>query len=75
MSEIGNLSKGWRPTFNNLRSLYQKYGNDWKRTPIPNAQEIQKNDAWSGMPKELLEYIRSLPEFDAKIFEEITGIK
>lgn len=31
--------------------------------------------SWEDMPKEMLEWIRSLKEFDAGIFEKITGIK
>ena len=29
--------------------------------------------AWKDMPKKLAEYINSLPEFDNKIFREVTG--
>ena len=65
---------GWKPTFNNLKSLYLKYGSDWKRTPIPRAEEISKEEAWKDMPKEAVEYVKSLPEYDADMFFEITGI-
>jgi len=30
--------------------------------------------AWSFMPKEMLEYLKSLPEFNQKIFDKITGV-
>ena len=66
---------GWVPTFNNLKSLYLKSGSDWKLTPIPNAKEISKKEAWGSMPKEAIEYIKSLEEFDKDMFEEITGIE
>ena len=66
---------GWTPTFNNLKSLYLKSGSDWKLTPIPNAKEISKKEAWGSMPKEAIEYIKSLEEFDKDMFEEITGIE
>jgi hypothetical protein len=75
MSEINRLNGGWKPTFNNLKSLYLKHGNSWRNTPIPNAAEIEKKEAWAGMPKKTIRYLKSLPEFNAKIFEEITGIK
>jgi len=58
-----------------LKSLYLKHGEQWELTPIPQAQEISKIEAWKDMPKEAIEYISSLEEFDAEIFEEITGIK
>ena len=66
---------GWTPTFNNLRGLYRKFGNDWKLVPIPEAAEISKEEAWKDMPKEAIEYVASLPEFDAAMFKEITGIE
>ena len=66
---------GWKPTFNNLHSLYIKYWSEWKLTPILKAEEISKEDAWASMPKDAVEYVKSLPEFNAKIFEKVTGIK
>ena len=73
-----NLEKllcGWTPTFNNLRSLYIKAGSEWMKTPIPKAEEIQKEEAWKDMPKPAIEYLKSIGEFDAKAFYTITGIK
>ena len=72
---LSEKADGWKPTFNNLKSLYLKSGREWKKTPIPNAEEISKEEAWKDMPKEMVEYIKSLPEFDAEMFFEITGIK
>ena len=66
---------GWRPTFNNIKALYLENGSDWELTPIQNAQALSKEEAWADMPKEAIAYVRSLPEFDAVMFEEITGIK
>ena len=73
--KLRGLLGDWYPEFNNLKQLYVKSGGEWEKTPIPFAKEIQKEDAWRGMPKKAIEYIRSLPEFNAKTFEEITGIK
>ena len=64
----------WRPTFNNIKALYLKNGSDWKLTPIKNAEEISKQEAWKDMPREAVEYIASLPEFDADMFFKITCI-
>ena len=66
---------GWRPTFNNIKSLYLKSGSDWVKTPIKDAEEISKKEVWADMPKEAIDYIKSLPEFDADMFAEITGIE
>ena len=75
MKELNSKLNGWTPTFNNLKSLWIKAGNDWKQTPIPNAAEIQKEVALKDMPKEAIDYLRGLKEFNSKIFFEITGIK
>ena len=64
----------WRPTFNNIKALYLKNSSNWKLTPIKNAEEISKQEAWKDMPREAVEYIASLPEFDADMFFEITCI-
>ena len=54
---------------------YKIPGKEWKKTPVTQAKEIQIKEAWEGMPKEAINYLKSLPEFDANIFEKITGIK
>ena len=64
----------WKPTFNNIKALYLKNGSDWKLTPIKNAEEISKQEAWKDMPRKAVEYVASLPEFDADMFFEITCI-
>lgn len=51
-------SFNWFLSFNNLKDL--KSDNKWKC-------------AWADMPQEMLDYIKSLPEFDAQIFKKITG--
>ncbi len=66
---------GWKPLYNNLKSLFIKNGNHWKSTPIPFARELQTEEAWSGMPKEAIEYLKSEKGFDEKIFKKITGIE
>ena len=63
---------GWSPSYNNLESLYIKAGSEWKKTPIPKAEELQKIEAWEGMPNKAIKYLKTLPEWDAKIFEEIS---
>lgn len=74
-NEFFKKLNGWTPTFNNLKSLYLKYGSEWKLTPIHRAQEISKEEAWRDMPIEAIEYLKSLDEFDPDMFFEITGIK
>ena len=72
--QLNALLNGWFPEFNNIHILYLKYGSEWEKTPINRAQDIQKEEAWKDMPKEAIEYLKSLPEFDAVIFKEVTGI-
>lgn len=74
-SQYRDLVGGWYPKFNNLHALYLKNGSEWKQTPIDKAEEIRKEEAWKDMPKEAVDYIKSLPEFNAEMFEKITGIK
>ena len=74
MNKLTENLNGWYPTFNNLKSLYLKSGNSWKNTPIPQAKEIQKKEAWADMPQKAIYYLKSLPEFDPVVFESVTGI-
>ena len=61
----------WYPKFNNA---YDLKGNlEWYETNIPAIVKVDNKTAWSFMPKEMLEYIKSLPEYDEKIFNKITG--
>lgn len=71
---IYGLLGNWHPVYNNIKALYLAHGSDWKLTPVHNAEELSIKGAWSGMPAEAIEYVRSLPEFDADIFGKVTGI-
>ena len=75
MAELKNKVGSWSPTFNNLRALYLANGGVWKKVPVQNAAEISRDEAWADMPKAAIEYLKSLPEFHAELFEEITGHK
>lgn len=78
-NKIYELWGDWFPEFNNAFKLYVKAGNDWslvKANEICNTcKDGDPKEAWASMPKEAIKYIKSLPEFDAKIFEAVTGIK
>ena len=64
---------GWHPKATNAFELYLKAGNDWKKI---DPRKIEKKDKldWSGMPQAAIDYINSIPEFNAEMFKEITGI-
>jgi hypothetical protein len=66
---------GWRPKYNDIHKLYLANGSDWKLTPISEAKELSKEEAWADMPKEAIDYLKSIPEFDAQVFFEVTGLK
>ena len=61
----------WYPKFNNAFDL--KGNLEWYETNIPAIVSVPNEVAWSFMPKEMLEYIKSLPEFNEKIFNKIIG--
>ena len=65
---------GWYPKFHNMFELYLKSGSEWKLTPVGDTVDNTKEKAWSDMPFEAIEYVKSLPEFDSDMFFEITGI-
>jgi len=73
-SEFRTIISEWYPQFNNLKALYLKSGSVWEKTPIPNSMSLSKKEAWHDMPIEAIDYLKKQKEFDAKIFEEITGI-
>ena len=74
MENIKRLCGSWHPRVNNAFKLYAQYGKEWSKVP---ADRITGNATldWSEMPKEAIEYIKSLPEFNAKEFKRITAIK
>ena len=73
-NEINNLNGGWYPKFDNVYELYFKVGGNWEKTPLYRVEENNNTTAWADMPKETIDYIKSLPEFDANMFKKITGI-
>ena len=61
---------GFYPKWTNI---YELKGNmDWWKVCFPELVEVDAKTAWSKMPLEMKEYIKSLPEYDEKIFKEIT---
>jgi hypothetical protein len=78
-STLHKKLNGWYPKFNNAFELYVKNGSDWAKVKASEITKTLANDdepyeAWKDMPVESIEYIKSLPEFDADIFKRVTGI-
>nr|DAE47509.1 MAG TPA: hypothetical protein [Caudoviricetes sp.] len=65
------IAFGWYPKFNNAETL--KGNLEWYETNIPAIVLVDNKTAWSFMPTEMKEYIQSLPEYNEKIFNKITG--
>lgn len=64
----------WYPSQTNAFELYTKAGSQWSKIDINKLTYKEWSESWEDMPKEMLGYITLLPEFDAVIFKEITGI-
>ena len=60
------------PDYTNIYEL--KKGLEWYQVNLPLVKENPIEQAWAKMPKEMLDYIISLKEFDKDVFYYITGI-
>ena len=73
-NEVNEKLGGWYPKFTNAEELKEKYSNgEWCATPAPAITGRTAKEAYAEMPTELVEYIKSLPEYDDEIFRKITG--
>lgn len=63
----------WYPKFNN--ALVLKGNLEWYETNIPEIAQVSNKVAYSDMPLEMIEYIKSLEEYDEKLFKEITELE
>ena len=61
----------WYPKFNNAEEL--KGNREWFETNIPDIVSVPNKVAWSFMPKDMKEYLQSLPEYSEKVFKKVTG--
>ena len=61
----------WCPKFNNAEEL--KGNREWYETNIPDIVSVPNEVAWSFMPKDMKEYLQSLPEYSEKVFKKVTG--
>ena len=77
IEEIQNRlrSFNWYPKQTNAFELYVQNGNQWSKIDTSKLGTKDWSDSWEDCPEEMVSYLRSLPEFDAKLFEAITGIK
>ena len=69
---IRKCADGWYPKFTNAFDYYKKE-KKWECVPAPRIEGVDDKTAYKDMPKKLIEYFKSLPEFNAEIFTAITG--
>ena len=64
----------WHPDATNGDKLKDQWGKGfWVTTPAHMIRGVSDAQMYADMPQPLLDYIKSLPEYDAEIFREITG--
>ena len=61
----------WDELFDKLGDWFPKFDNSLK---IHSVTQDDLYEAWKDMPQEAIDYLVGLEEFDAQIFEEVTGI-
>lgn len=76
--ELINKLHGWFPKFNTAYLWLKKEGS-WEKVYASKIESTLENwekpyEAWKDMPQEAVDYVSSLPEFDAKMLLRITGI-
>lgn len=69
-----DLCHDWQPRQTNGYQLYKDAGNDWTKVDISKFKTVDWYSSWKDMPQKAIDYLVSLPEFDAGIFKEITGL-
>ena len=74
-SKFRVITDYWYPKQTNAFELYLKNGSDWSKIPVQDLVRKSWADSWKDMPQAGIDYLASLPEFDEKIFKEVTGIE
>ena len=74
VNAINSCRDGWYPKLTNAFDYYEKE-KKWECVPAPRIEGVDDKTAYKDMPKKLIEYFKSLPEFNAEIFTAITGIE
>lgn len=60
----------WFPKFTNI--YYLKGDKKWEEIDFTKVRKFTIKEAYSTMPKEMIDYIKSLPEYDKEIYKIIT---
>ncbi len=62
---------GYFPKYDNFYDL--KGNKEWWAVCFPELMVVDNATAWSKIQREMVEYLRGLPEFDEEIYKKITG--
>ena len=73
MNKLQSLN--FYPKQTNAFDLYAACGEEWAKIKTSELTYKDWNVSWEDCPKEMIAYLQSVPEFDAALFEDITGIK
>ena len=69
---MGNIKKfNYVPEFTNFYQL--KGDKNWYTIAFPELMDVDNKTAWSKIPKEMVEYLKSLPEFDEEVYRKVVG--
>ena len=60
-----------QPKWHNIFAL--KDHKEWWQICFPKFLEADAAEAWKDMPEDMLDYIKSLPEYDEEIFKKVTN--
>ena len=74
-SKFREVTNNWYPKQTNAFELYLENGPDWSKVPVQDLVRKSWAASWKDMPQVGIDYLASLPEFDEKIFKEVTGIE
>jgi len=64
----------WLPHQTNGYKLYKEAGCKWDKIDVSKLESVDWFESWKDMPQEVIDFIKSIPEFDADIFKSITGL-
>ena len=73
-SKFREVTNNWYPKQTNAFELYLENGSAWSKVPVQDLVRKSWANSWKDMPQVGIDYLASLPEFDEKIFKEVTGI-
>ena len=73
-NEVWGKLSSWKPDFTNAQQLKREFGDDeWTNTPVFKITSRGASEVYAEMPRDLREYIKTMPEYDDEIYKAITG--